>query len=238
MLAVSITIAALPPARTDLASGEGMVVDYTRALLALHKNGYLVPIIICVREAPSVDANAEFVGLLRPLQTNEHHIILSDTALVKGATQPSFEALDVEPQFLQSREVSIREWIPDWDALLPQLRSGKGVNVCLDNNHARVYRRVLQNMHHEGTAGGQDQEALLRSRVTAELAATAAALPTSSRSSGARRSSLALGADDEEDSGADNVWIQATLQDVTLRSGLNFSILAWNHVATGASTLE
>ena len=146
--------------RRYLASGEGSAINYTRVLLAQHRLGYIFPVLNCVREVPSSDANSTFVGLLRPVATAEDHMLLSSDGVITGLSQASFKILDLEPGALSAGERNICEWVPDFDKLKKELAQSRGTVITFDCSlasgaaTARVMARHVSGASLKPEAGG------------------------------------------------------------------------------------
>jgi hypothetical protein len=86
----------------DLESGVGIMVDYTRVVFGLHRNGYIFPMLMAVRETPTSDGPPAFVGIMRPLNTTENHIMMTEDFKITAASQNSFALLGIEPSSLKN----------------------------------------------------------------------------------------------------------------------------------------
>ena len=89
------------------------MVDYTRTLFALHKSGYLVPVLLSIKETTSEDGSPEFVGIMRGLHLSEEFILLTDTFSIIGCTMRSLSVLQLEGSSVASNDLSLLEWAPE-----------------------------------------------------------------------------------------------------------------------------
>lgn len=103
--------------RKYLVTGTGTVVDYTRTLLAVHRQGYIFPVLLWVREQPASDGPPAFVGIMRAMTTAENHILMRDDYTLTAASQASLVALGVDPATLASGECKMQDWVLEWDAV-------------------------------------------------------------------------------------------------------------------------
>jgi hypothetical protein len=85
-----------------LDSGVGIMVDYTRVVFGLHRNGHIFPMLMAIREAPSADGPPAFIGIMRPLNTTENHIVMNEDFKITAASQNSFALLGMEQSSLKN----------------------------------------------------------------------------------------------------------------------------------------
>lgn len=79
-----------------------------------------------MREAAAGDGSISIVGMMRPLVTTEHHILLDAEHRVTAATLESCALLGVQPSILSANKPGIEDWIAEWRAVLSDLESDAG----------------------------------------------------------------------------------------------------------------
>jgi hypothetical protein len=241
------------------------VVDYTRTLLARHKQGYIFPVLLWVREQPASEGPPAFVGIMRALNTQEQHILMRDDFTITAASQASLVALGVDAAALSTGEYKIHDWIAEWDAMVDDLKEtgSKGVNLCVDAANAQTRARERMFQHSlatmQGAAGarrrGGAAAAAAEAQALAALSAASAVTAGSSASEahggthggrtkrrtggverGGATASIMMALSTAGNGGP--LWIKACLQELVVGGSCKVLILYWTRMSTDAYTVE
>lgn len=113
-------------------TGDGRLVDFTRVVFGVHKNGHLLPLLMCVRETPPDEGVSSFIILLRELRTDDQHILMTEDFTIVGCSAGSLAILDVDPNALRSNEVHMTDFVEDWADLLDDLQSQRSTTMRVD----------------------------------------------------------------------------------------------------------
>ena len=116
-----------------MATGEGEL-STTRVTYVMHRNGYTMPVLLSIREAPPSEGPPTFVVFVRQLVAPETHVLLEgDAFTIVGASLSAMTMLGFESAaVLQSGGLSMRDCCPGWDAALAALAapSGELITLC------------------------------------------------------------------------------------------------------------
>ena len=137
--------------RTYLETGSGRVVDSTRIIFGLHKEGHIFPLLMSVHEAVSHDGSLVFVGTMRALATTEEHIILDDNSRVLACSLQSLGLLDISVESLTGSSLKgplISGWVSEWDMIQVALECEEGTTLfvsprCMPGGIASAEAKVV-----------------------------------------------------------------------------------------------
>ena len=133
----------------------GCVVDQTRVVFGLHRNGHVFPCLLAgacpkrprrsqlrhlsshpphpaVREMASASGTLAFVGLIRPLSTADQHLLLDGDLRVTACSIESLGLLGIEPSALEDakRLPSFADFVKGWNgALAASLATDAGARI-------------------------------------------------------------------------------------------------------------
>ena len=130
-------------------SGDGLMVDYTRVVIGLHRSGTIFPLLISLRESSTTEeavaGTTTFVGVLRPFPMTTELLMLDADYVVSAASAATLELLGIGPAALTEHHVGtanadksaippnhISEWVKEWAAELPNLRTGAETTLFVD----------------------------------------------------------------------------------------------------------
>jgi PAS domain S-box-containing protein len=109
-----------------LQSGESTVVDRCRVVLGMHQSGHIFPMLMSVRETSlNEGVSPTFVAMIRPLQSEEQHILLDSDFNVRSATASSCDILGVEPAELASSPWNLADFCHDFLSKAEDLLGGR-----------------------------------------------------------------------------------------------------------------
>ena len=118
-------------------SGEAAigVVDYTRIMLVLTKDGTITPVISSFKDAP-VDEGSSYIWALRELRTDANYIIADSDGVLTAIDAATASVWGIDVNLLESRSLHISFFIPDWLERLPELQSASGAVVGVERKDA------------------------------------------------------------------------------------------------------
>jgi PAS domain S-box-containing protein len=119
--------------RRYLESGVGRMVDYTRIVMGLHKQGYVFPMLMSVRETAMPDGSLAFVGIMRAVPSSEHLIVLDSDQRVTACSLESFGLLGLQAEELASgsEHPQMSHWVAEWDAIQDALTADAGTTMLV-----------------------------------------------------------------------------------------------------------
>jgi len=91
-----------------LATGDGRFVDMSRIMFGKHRSGTIFPLLLSVREGNTDDGPPSFIGLMRPLTTPDHYMLMNDSMRVTAADAQSLTALGLDAVAITEGNYSIR----------------------------------------------------------------------------------------------------------------------------------
>ena len=111
-------------------SGESAlgVVDYSRVILILTKEGTIKPVLSTFKDAP-IDEGASYIWALRELRTDTNYIIADSDGVITAVDATTATMWDVDVSLLDSRSLHITFFIPDWAKLQPEMLSQAGAVI-------------------------------------------------------------------------------------------------------------
>jgi PAS domain S-box-containing protein len=221
-----------------LETGDTRIVDNTRVILAKHRAGHIFPVLLTVRESPASDGPPHFIGLIRPINSAEQHILMDSDFNLTAASALSLSALGLENAAIESGELNIRDWVAEWDAVQPELLS-KGTTICFDSNRAQELALV-------GGEQSKSSDSISDAESDSDYQSTPLLL-SRNRNLGDRRAtqfnmmktktqanlipSLTSPAQDA------NTWAKAQLQRVVLKNGTSIHVLYWQPINASTHVL-
>ncbi|KAI8613970.1 hypothetical protein BC830DRAFT_420704 [Chytriomyces sp. MP71] len=96
-----------------LETGYAKVIERTRDVLGLHKEGFLIPMSLCVKHVVESNGKQTFVGIIKPSKpsaSNGHLIFYSADQKIKHVTQNVANLFNYVPD--KTKETFLYEWIP------------------------------------------------------------------------------------------------------------------------------
>jgi hypothetical protein len=85
-------------------------------VFGVHKHGYMIPVLLCVRESPPNDGPPTFIVLMRELRTDDNHFLMLGDFTIVGASSVSVTTLGVDPSSFETKEANMRDFVQEWDA--------------------------------------------------------------------------------------------------------------------------
>ena len=105
-------------------------MDYTRIVFGVHRNGYLIPSLLSVREGPTSATAPTFLVLMRELMRNDDNFLLLRANFnVSGASPLAFSVMGINVAALETNDVNIRDLVQEWDGVVDDLRCGHTVTM-------------------------------------------------------------------------------------------------------------
>lgn len=121
--------------KTYVSTGEGKISS-TYIVFGVTKSNAIAPMLLCMRETPADDGPPSFIALMRELRTSDQHILLNADFSITAASAYALEILGVDPSSLAGHDVSIKDFVLEWDHVLPDLKSPRGTTFCIDASSA------------------------------------------------------------------------------------------------------
>ncbi|KAI9218891.1 hypothetical protein BC828DRAFT_407184 [Blastocladiella britannica] len=113
--------------RLYLETGFSKIVERTRKVLAMHRNGYLIPVALAVKQV-SRNKSTAFLGVIKPIQHDDDIIILDENEIITSFTEGITKYFNVMPREIESK-IHISQVLPKYNEMKDQYKSRTG-GVC------------------------------------------------------------------------------------------------------------
>ncbi|ORY50478.1 hypothetical protein BCR33DRAFT_846941 [Rhizoclosmatium globosum] len=116
-----------------LDTGFAKVIDRSRQVLGLHKDGYLIPLILCVKHVVDGNGKQSFIGVIKPTKestTSGFIIFNGDDLRIKNCTKNIQDTFDVQPS-KDANKVYVGDLFPGLNAETAEKLSSGGYQTEL-----------------------------------------------------------------------------------------------------------
>ena len=114
-----------------LESGVGRIVDYTRVVLGLHKQGHSFLMLLSVRETSTADKSIAFIGIMRALLSSEQQIVMDSDGRITACSLESLGLLGLTPEVLASERPRMSDWVVEWSHVQDALALEAGTKILI-----------------------------------------------------------------------------------------------------------
>jgi hypothetical protein len=113
-----------------LDTGNGQLIGHLRPMLAQHRRGYLINVLLEINEFTTPNGTQAFIGLIQPVPTplDEYDIIYNGNNQILSYSG-NCELFGADTSLMQQKRGSIIDWFPQYMALRETLESPDGCNM-------------------------------------------------------------------------------------------------------------
>ncbi|KAI9179648.1 hypothetical protein H9P43_004976 [Blastocladiella emersonii ATCC 22665] len=143
--------------RRYLETGFSKIVERTRKVLARQRTGYLIPVMLAVKQVNRNKTTA-FLGVLKPLHSEEDFIMMDERENTTGFTEGVTKWFQVHPRELEGGNLHISQILPRYRELHEQYKSRNGATTNFSTKDGRIRQievqmSVTELPRPDGTAG-------------------------------------------------------------------------------------